>query len=67
MYRTQGVLALRSVSGEKGSGDSCILRLSLYRADRLGMTGVSTSNDGPLKLLKSTQLGPDKTSLKNLE
>lgn len=62
VYRTQGVLAWRSVPGERGGGDSCILRLSLHRADRLGMASVSASNDGALELLKVFQLGPDRTS-----
>ena len=68
MYRTHRVLAWRFVPGDRGGGgDSCILRLSLHRAGRLGMSSMSASNDGASELLEGFQLGPHRTSLKILE
>ena len=62
------MLAWRFVPGDRGGGgDSCILRLSLHRAGRLGMSSVPASNDGASELLKGFQLEPDRTSLNILE
>jgi len=51
VYRTQRVLPWRFEHGDGRWRRQLVLRLSLHRAGRLGMSSVSASNDGVSELL----------------